>query len=65
MANAGFGVNRGLLPGATLAACPMIPRDWEPRDDGQRPVPGITMVSVETSLGVAEKALPKESMTAT
>jgi hypothetical protein len=58
---AGFGVILGLLPGATDAGCCGSARDWDPLSDGQRPVPGITGVFLETSLGVAEKALPHRS----
>jgi hypothetical protein len=39
-------------------------QDCEPREETVRPVPGTTGVSVETSLGVAENALPAASTTA-
>ncbi|CFP60417.1 Uncharacterised protein [Bordetella pertussis] len=58
MAMAGLGVSRGRLPGARLAGWLASARDWDPREDGHSPVPGITIVSLDTSLGVAEKALP-------
>jgi hypothetical protein len=57
-ASAGLGVSRGRLPGATEAATAGSAQDCEPREDGHSPVPGITGVLAETSLGVAEKTLP-------
>ena len=62
---AGLGVSRGRLPGATALGYSGTSQDWEPREETASPVPGITGVSVETSLGVAEKALPSRSTTAT
>src|ERR1700710_2489542 len=61
-ASAGLGVRRGRLPGATDAGCEGSHHDCEPRDDGHNPVPGITGVDDEPSLGVAENALPSLSM---
>ncbi len=58
MAIAGFGVRRGRLPGATDDACPRTAQDWQPREDGQNPRPGMIGLSHEASLGVAETALP-------
>ena len=60
-ASAGLGVSRGRLPGATEAVCDGSPQDCEPREDGHNPVPGMTGVLLETSLGVAEKTLPWRS----
>src|SRR5581483_9571481 len=57
-ASAGLGVSRGRLPGATEEGSAGSAHDWEPREDGHRPVPGMTGVLLETSLGVAEKTLP-------
>src|SRR5262245_25424632 len=65
MARAGFGVRRGRLPGATHEACPGTAHDWHPRDDGQNPSPGITGLSQDASLGVADMALPWRSTTHT
>src|SRR5262245_1299075 len=65
MASAGFGVRRGRLPGATDEAWPGTAQDWQPRDDGQKPRPGITGLSQLASLGVAETALPWRSTTHT
>ena len=65
IASAGLGVRRGRLPGATLDECAGSAQDCEPREEGQSPVPGITGVSKETSLGVAEKTLPSASMAQT
>ena len=62
MASAGLGVKRGRLPGATADAWPASAKDCEPRDDGHKPVPGITGPSKETSLVVAENTLPWPSM---
>src|SRR5512145_1023871 len=59
---AGEGVNRGRLPGATEAGRSGSHHDCEPREDGHRPVPGITGVADEPSLGVAENALPSRSI---
>src|SRR5689334_20874449 len=64
-ANAGLGVRRGRLPGANAAGCVGSVHDCEPRDEGHRPVPGITGVALEPSLGVAENALPWRSTTLT
>src|SRR5262245_17663998 len=64
-ASAGFGVSRGRLPGATEAGIAGSAHDWEPGEDGHRPVPGITGVLLETSLGVAENTLPWRSTTQT
>src|ERR1700759_3132093 len=61
----GFGVNRGRLPGATEEGCRGSAHDWEPREEGAKPVPGMTMVSLDTSLGLMEIALPQESTTPT
>ena len=60
-ASAGLGVSRGRLPGATEAAIEGSAHDCEPREEGHRPVPGITGVLLETSLGVAENTLPWRS----
>ena len=65
IASAGLGVSLGRLPGATLDACAGSTQDCEPREEGQSQVPGITGVSNETSLGVAEKTLPSASMAQT
>src|SRR5215467_15733648 len=64
-ASAGFGVSRGRLPGATEAGSAGSAHDCEPREEGHSPVPGITGVLLETSLGVAENALPWRSTTHT
>ena len=40
-------------------------QDCAPREETQSPVPGITGVSKEISLGVAEKTLPSLSMVQT
>src|ERR1700731_356202 len=61
----GFGVSRGRLPGATEEGCSGFAHDWEPREEGAKPVPGITIVSLDTSLGLMEIALPQESTTPT
>src|ERR1700755_3543102 len=61
----GFGVSRGRLPGATSDGCRGSAHDWEPREEGAMPVPGITIVSLDTSLGLMEIALPQESTTPT
>ena len=45
-ASAGFGVSRGRLPGATDAGSCGSDHDCEPRDDGHRPVPGMTGVAL-------------------
>src|SRR5262245_2301602 len=60
---AGLGVRRGRLPGASAAGCAGSVHDCEPREDGQSPVPGITGVALEPSLGVVENALPAWSIT--
>src|SRR6185312_11191692 len=60
-----IGVSRGRLPGAGHDGCEGSAKLCEPRDDGQSPVPGITGVSYEGSLGVAAKTLPSLSMTLT
>src|ERR1700757_4029517 len=57
----GFGVSRGRLPGATEEGCRGSAHDWEPREEGAKPVPGMTMVSLDTSLGLMEIALPQKS----
>src|SRR6185369_16591800 len=44
---------------------PGTAQDCDPRDEGQKPRPGITGLSQETSLGVAERALPCRSTTQT
>src|SRR5260370_11490088 len=62
-AMAGLGVRRGRLPGASRLGWPSDVQDCEPRDDGTRPVPGITGESDETSLGVADTVLPQRSTT--
>ena len=62
---AGFGVSRGRLPGATHEGWPGTAQDCDPRDEGQKPRPGITGLSQETSLGVADRALPCRSTTQT
>ena len=64
LAKAGFGVRRGRFPGATEEAWPGTAHDWEPREEGQKPVPGMTGDSHDTSLGVAEKQLPCRSTAA-
>src|SRR5665213_2631405 len=64
-ASAGLGVSRGRLPGATDAGCVGSHHDCEPREDGHSPMPGITGVSDDASLGVAENALPSRSTTHT
>src|SRR5258707_15831540 len=61
--SAGFGVRRGRLPGASAAGCAGSVHDCDPRDEGHRPVPGITGVALEPSLGVVEQALPLSSTT--
>src|SRR5262249_30725093 len=45
--------------------CSGSSQDCEPREETASPVPGTTGVSVDTSLGVAENALPAASTTAT
>src|SRR5215204_1298215 len=65
IAIAGLGVSLGRLPGAATEVWLGSPHDCEPRDDGQSPNPGMTGLSHDTSLGVAEKALPCESTTQT
>lgn len=60
---AGFGVRRGRFPAFAEDGWVGLPQDWDPRDEGQKPVPGMTGVDRDTSLGVAEKALPCESTT--
>src|SRR5664279_5216698 len=65
IASAGLGVRRGRLPGATAAGCAGSHHDCEPREDGHRPVPGMTGVDDEPSLGVADMALPSRSTTHT
>src|SRR5262245_32123789 len=62
---AGFGVNRGRLPGATPAGCAGSGRDCSPRRLGTIPVPGITGEVEAPSDGVAENALPQRSTTQT
>src|SRR3954465_7210181 len=57
----GFGVSRGRLPGARQAGCAGSVQDCMPRDEGARPVPGITGPLIAPSLGVAEKLLPWRS----
>src|SRR5687767_430036 len=64
-AMAGFGVRRGRLPGATDDGCPGTAHDCEPRADGTKPSPGMTGLSHDTSLGVADTALPWRSTTQT
>ena len=59
---AGFGVNRGRLPGAISDACPLTANDCDPLAEGQKPKPGITGLSKETSDGVMEQTLPCLSM---
>src|SRR5215210_3602954 len=61
--SAGLGVRRGRFPGASAAGCAGSVHDCEPRDEGHKPVPGITGVALEPSLGVAENALPSRSIT--
>src|SRR5438874_10407098 len=65
IAKAAIGVRRGRLPGATLDGCAGSAQLCEPRDDGHKPVPGITGVSNDGSLGVAENTLPSRSTTLT
>src|SRR3546814_4235355 len=65
IASAGFGVRRGRLPPSTEDAWPGIAQDWEPRAEGQNPVPGMTGDSQVTSDGFEEKTLPSLSITAT
>src|SRR5918911_5041189 len=60
---AGFGVRRGRLPGASAAGCSGSVHDCDPRDEGQKPVPGMTGVALDPSLGVVENALPSRSTT--
>src|SRR5678815_2082014 len=60
---AGLGVRRGRLPGARAAGCAGSVQFCEPREDGQSPVPGMTGVPLEPSLGVVENALPSLSIT--
>src|SRR5262245_12953416 len=62
---AGLGVRRGRLPGATHDGWPGTAQDCDPRAEGQNPRPGITGLSHETSLGVADMALPWRSTTQT
>src|SRR6516165_1694893 len=61
----GFGVSRGRLPGATADGCRGSAHDCEPREEGDRPVPGMTIESLDTSLGLMEIALPQRSITPT
>ena len=56
------GVSRGRCP-APLGWHGLWAQDCEPRDDGQRPVPGTIGDSNETSLGVADTVLPQRSTT--
>src|ERR1700722_11998274 len=65
IAIAGFGVRRGRLPGATPEGWLGSGRDCTPREDGTRPVPGITGELVDASDGTAENALPQRSITHT
>src|SRR5688572_17937035 len=65
IASAGFGVNRGRLPGATDDGWPGTAHDCEPRVDGTKPRPGMTGPSHDESLGVAEHTLPWRSTTQT
>jgi hypothetical protein len=65
IASAGLGVSRGRLPGATDDACAGSAQFCEPREDGHKPVPGITGVSNDVSLGVAENTFPSLSITQT
>src|SRR6478736_5803055 len=58
---AGFGVNRGRLPGATPAGCFGSGRLCEPRPDGVIPRPGTTGTLPDPSDGVALNALPQRS----
>src|SRR5690348_18441886 len=60
-----MGVSRGRLPGAAHDGCDGSAKLCDPRDDGQRPVPGMTGVSYEGSLGVAANTLPSLSITLT
>ena len=62
---AGLGVRRGRLPAATHDAWPAVAHDCEPRELGASPVPGITRVSLQTSLGAMQIALPRPSTTVT
>src|SRR5580704_11042877 len=61
----GLGVSLGRLPGARHAGCAGSVQDCMPRDEGARPVPGITGPLIAPSLGVAEKQLPWRSTTQT
>ena len=45
IASTALGVRRGRLPGATDDACAGSAQLCDPRDDGHRPVPGMTGVS--------------------
>src|SRR5262249_52469891 len=65
IASAGLGVRRGRLPGATPDGCLGSGRDFEPRLEAIRPVPGITGTCDELSDGVAENTLPSLSTTQT
>ena len=63
---AGLGVRRGRRPARAPAGMGGIGVVTGCRArDGVRPVPGTTGMSQVPSLGVAEKALPKRSTTAT
>src|SRR5688500_6422448 len=61
-ASAGLGVSRGRLPGASAAGCAGSVQDCEPREEGHSPVPGMTGVPLDPSLGVVENALPCSSI---
>ena len=64
-AKQGLGVRRGRLPGARQDGWPRTARDWAPREDTAKPVPGTTGVSQLVSEGVEQSALPSSSMTQT
>src|SRR4051794_35390578 len=61
----GLGVRRGRLPGARHAGWRGSVHDCEPRDEGTRPMPGTSGIALDSSLGVAENALPCRSITHT
>ncbi len=62
---AGAGVSRGRLPGATTLGWAGSSQPCDPRGETTHPTPGTTGPSTLKSLGVAEKALPSASTTAT
>jgi hypothetical protein len=60
---AGFGVSRGLFPGATPDGWFGSGRDCVPRPDGTMPSAGTTGERHDASDGVAENAFPQRSTT--